>query len=128
MPSIRPFGPIHWILDKLPQIQQWSVLGTIATEDRCLTAAEVIFSSRRSSDITLLKIVDPVSAQNGFKKQVALKIGQMESAARTAFGSAPGQDSRGIRIACIASACLVEIRPHSRRPGAPFASKVLFIA
>ncbi len=88
MTSIRPFGPINWILDKLPQIQQWSVIGTIATEDRCLAAAEVIFNLHRSSEITLLKIVDPVSPQNGFQKQIATKVDHLESVAQTTFGSA----------------------------------------
>lgn len=87
MTSIRPFGPIGWILDKLPQIRQWSVLGTIATEDRCLAASHTAFQSRRVSDITLLKILDPASATNVFRKDVVAKLAYIEGLARAEFGS-----------------------------------------
>ena len=99
MTSIRPFGPINWILDKLPQIPRWSVLGTIATEDRCLAAAQSAFHSRRASDITLLKILDPVSVTNRHHKQVAAKLTDLESRARAEFGST--LDVPEIELLCV---------------------------
>jgi len=87
MTSIRPFGPIDWLLGKLPQIPHWSVLGTIATEDRCLAAAQSVFHSHRASDITLLKILDPPSATNVFRNDVLAKLANLESSARAEFAS-----------------------------------------
>lgn len=87
MAPIRPFGPIGWILNKLPQIGQWSVLGTIATEDRCLAAAQVVFQARRASDITLLKILDPVSPRIGFRREVESRLRKREVDANAEFGS-----------------------------------------
>ena len=35
---VRPFGPLSWILDKLPAAGPWSIIGALSAEDRCLTA------------------------------------------------------------------------------------------
>lgn len=87
MSSIRPFGPIRWLLDKLAQIPKWSLLGTIATEVRCLAAAEVAFQMQRASDITLLRILDPMSEKNRFHPQVVVRLDELQSRARGLFGT-----------------------------------------
>ncbi len=97
MTSIRPFGPVNWALDKLHHIPNWSVLGTIATEDRCLAAAQLVFQSRRASDITLLKILDP--AKNRYHKQISAKLVDLEDNARAVFGST--LDVKEIELLCI---------------------------
>ncbi len=35
---LRPFGPLSWILDKLPAAGPWTIIGALSAEDRCLTA------------------------------------------------------------------------------------------
>ena len=97
MTSIRPFGPVKWILDKLPHITQWSVLGTIATEDRCLAAAQAVSQSRRASDITLLKILDP--AKNRYHNRISVKLAHMENLARAEFGST--LEIKDIQLLCV---------------------------
>lgn len=87
MRSIRPFGPIRWLLDKLPEAWRWSVLGTVATEDRCLAAAEAVFSMNRSSDVTLLKISDPINSTNQLHKEVAIRLDELDTHARGIFGN-----------------------------------------
>lgn len=37
---VRPFGPLSWILEKLPATGPWSIIGALSAEDRCLTATQ----------------------------------------------------------------------------------------
>lgn len=58
----RPWGPLQWLLPKLP-VQQWGLLGVLGTEDRCtavLTEMLPQIGARR-----FLKIMDPDVSPGG---------------------------------------------------------------
>lgn len=61
---IRPLGPLHWILDKLPGNEPWSVIGSLSPEDRCLTATQEILRRVSGSTCTLLKLAPHNRARN----------------------------------------------------------------
>ena len=54
--TFRPWGPIQWLLPKLPG-EKWSLLGVLGTEDRCVATLAALRSNLRIS--RLLKILDP---------------------------------------------------------------------
>lgn len=56
--TIRPWGNLKWILDKLPK-RKWDMIGCISTEDRCLAAIEQ--ENQIVDKKMFLLITDPVS-------------------------------------------------------------------
>ena len=60
---LRPFGPLDWILSRLPEIQFWSLVGTISTEDRCLSVLRELGESRSIFLANFLRI-EPDARKN----------------------------------------------------------------
>lgn len=54
----RPWGPIEWLLPRLPE-RQWSLLGVHGTEERCIAAFEVLAPLGLTA-ARFLKILDPM--------------------------------------------------------------------
>jgi hypothetical protein len=53
----RPWGPLEWILTKLPG-RRWGLLGSLSTEDRCAAILPVLGTPRISAP-RFLRILDP---------------------------------------------------------------------
>lgn len=77
---LRPLGPIHWILDKLPGAKPWSVVGSLSPEDRCLAAAQEVLGRDSDSTCTLLKLAPHSRARN--LDEVRSRLAENEKQAR----------------------------------------------
>lgn len=65
--TYRPWGQLQWLMEKLP-IEDWSLLGTLSTEDRCTAAFTEL--APKISQKTFLKILDPqMSPIDEFEKR-----------------------------------------------------------
>lgn len=60
--QLRPWGALEWVLPRVPD-KQWSLLGTIATEDRCIATLKTIGSC--DGRCRFLVIVDPDPLDEG---------------------------------------------------------------
>jgi len=79
---LRPFGPLDWILSRLPEIQVWSLVGTISPEDRCLSVLREISESRRISHANFLRIEPDARKSNPrFRQPFIQKLDSSHKAA-----------------------------------------------
>ena len=68
---MRPWGPIDWLLPKLPRSERkLHLLGCISSEERC-QAIPLLASNKNAQSIILLRINDPPSR---YSDQIAKKI------------------------------------------------------
>lgn len=51
----RPWGQLHWVLSKIPK-QTWSVLGCVATEDRCVAVWQYMRAAEKIGRSVFLEI------------------------------------------------------------------------
>jgi hypothetical protein len=56
----RPWGMLHWVLAHCPKLQ-WSLLGCLSTEERCLAAWTMARNEGVLSSVYLAEIIDPPS-------------------------------------------------------------------
>ncbi len=68
----RPFGPLDWILSRLPAVASWSLVGTVSPEDRSLSVLREISSGSRMSRAEFIRI-EPDSRKNNPKFRVAFR-------------------------------------------------------
>ncbi len=54
--QIRPSGPLRWILPKLAASSDWTIIGTVSAEERCLAAVEEAARILGTVDIRMLHI------------------------------------------------------------------------
>ena len=90
---LRPFGPLDWILSRLPEVDYWSLVGAISPEDRCLSVLRELSDSRRLAQANFLRIEPDARKSNpkfrqAFTKKldqnqkIALALGQRRLAVR----------------------------------------------
>jgi hypothetical protein len=53
----RPWGPLPWLLDRLPN-RKWGVFGSLSTEDRCAAVLSNVDPARRTA-LRFVRILDP---------------------------------------------------------------------
>jgi hypothetical protein len=58
----RPWGHLNWILGKVDPLH-WFFIGCISTEDRCLTAYELLLARNSIAHPLFVEITDPPSAE-----------------------------------------------------------------
>jgi len=56
----RPWGLLPWLLEHLPPVQ-WSLIGSLGTEERCLSAWQFLTQMKRLERTYLFGIEDPIS-------------------------------------------------------------------
>jgi hypothetical protein len=54
--QLRPFGPLKWLLNRLHEVKQWSVIGCFSAEDRCNAAPLAVSALSRDPDVRMLDI------------------------------------------------------------------------
>jgi len=70
--NFRPWGLFPWLLQKIPKCS-WSLLGALSTEDRCLTAWQIVASTGNLDKLTLLRIRDPVPSRYSDALEIGLQ-------------------------------------------------------
>ena len=55
--QFRPWGQISWVLDRLPK-HEWDLIGSLSTQDRCLTTYEVLRARGVLGEVVLLQVLD----------------------------------------------------------------------
>jgi hypothetical protein len=70
---LRPFGPLDWLLPRLPGIDSWSLVGTVSPEDRCLSVLREINGSPRLSQANFLRIEPDARKSNPRFRQSFIK-------------------------------------------------------
>ena len=58
--SYRPWGLLPWVMSKCPHVE-WYLLGSLSTEERCLTTWHSLKSSSRLAGSYFTQVVDPPS-------------------------------------------------------------------
>jgi hypothetical protein len=69
----RPWGPLRWVLQRLPA-QRWSLVGTLGAEDRALGVAAELLSLNRLCDCFMLRVVDADIPENRFYTKIERRI------------------------------------------------------
>jgi len=68
--KFRPWGQLNWILDKVG-IPKWHFIGCVSTEDRCVSAYEILLKNDALAKATFIEIVDPPShSDREIKKKI----------------------------------------------------------
>lgn len=65
--NFRPWGELNWLIDKL-QKRKWLYLGCISTEDRCITAYEIMLQKGLVDKGFFVEIIDPPSGSDAIVK------------------------------------------------------------
>lgn len=79
---LRPFGPLDWLLSRLPGIDSWSLVGTISPEDRSLSVLGEITGLQRLSQANFLRIEpDPRKNNPRFRQSFTKKLDANHKAA-----------------------------------------------
>jgi len=59
-PRFRPWGQLDWVVPRIPNCN-WSFIGNVSPEDRCLAAWHVLSSLAPSSTGEFMQVIDPPS-------------------------------------------------------------------
>jgi hypothetical protein len=70
MNGYRPWGLLHWTLERAPDVS-WSVLGCLSPEERCLATWHTLRELKRLSSSCLIRIESPESR---FTKRINQKL------------------------------------------------------
>ena len=61
----RPFGPLRWIMPRI-QLNQWSLVGCLSPEDRCLAIIQEFRQINSPLDSAMLVVNDSIVGNRFF--------------------------------------------------------------
>src|SRR5437016_2790518 len=59
-PRFRPWGQLAWVVPRIPNCN-WSFIGNVSPEDRCLAAWHALSTLAPSSTAEFIQVIDPPS-------------------------------------------------------------------
>ncbi len=70
----RPSGPLNWLLDKLPTLPTWSLIGTNSAEERSIGVLDVLLQNSRLNNAEFLRVEPSTSRKPNKFRENTLRL------------------------------------------------------